>query len=86
MTQKTKIRLAVLRDLSHVPEGYDQLHSVLIANVQLSVRPRPSLTEVEEVLEELENKRQVRYLNNNTLEEQKWVITDAGRFALANAQ
>ena len=86
MTQKTKIRLAILRDLSHVPSGFDQLNEVLIANVQLSVRPRPSLTEVEEVLEELERKRQIQYLSNDTLEEKKWVITDAGRFALANAQ
>lgn len=82
MTQKVKIKIAILRDLDHVPDQLLQPDDAVIANARLSVVPSPTRVEIEDALTDLEQSSYIIGVRNELSGKRKWRITDAGRLAL----
>lgn len=84
MAANPKIKIAILRDLAHVPGGYLHPDDVLVANARLSVAPSPTRLEIEDAITELEHSGYIIGIRNDLTGERKWKITDAGKLALAD--
>ena len=60
MNRTAEIRLAILRDLAHVPAGLLRREDDIRCRVQLQVVPAPSRAEIETELKELDALRLIR--------------------------
>ena len=60
MNRTAEIRLAILRDLAHVPAGLLRREDDIRCRVQLQVVPSPSRAEIETELKELDALRLIR--------------------------
>ncbi len=83
MNQNVHIKIAILTSLKGMPEGYPQTDDSLIAQVSLSVVPRPTRLAIEDMLTELESMSYIVGVRNELTGARKWMITDAGKCALA---
>lgn len=84
MNRSAEIRLAILRDLAHVPAGLLRREEDIRCRVQLQIIPEPSRAEVEAELKELDALRLITGISNKITEEMRWRITDAGKAELSN--
>ena len=84
MNRTAEIRLAILRDLAHVPAGLLRREEDLRCRVQLQVVPSPSRAEIETELKELDALRLITGISNKITGEMRWRITDAGQAELSN--
>ena len=60
MNRTAEIRLAILRDLAHVPAGLLRREDDIRCRVQLQVVPSPSRAEIETEMKELDALRLIR--------------------------
>lgn len=81
MTSNPKIRVAILRDLAHVPENYLQPDDVLVIAAKRATNPFASLEEVENALTDLERAGLIICDRNELSGERKWCISPEGRAA-----
>lgn len=84
MNRTTEIRLAILRDLAHVPAGLLRRDEDIRCRVQLQVVPSPSRAEIETEMKELDALRLITGISNKITGEMRWRITDAGQAELSN--
>ena len=84
MNRSAEIRLAILRDLAHVPAGLLRREEDIRCRVQLQIIPEPSRAEVEAELKELDALRLITGISNKITGEMRWRITDAGQAELSN--
>lgn len=84
MNRSAEIRLAILRDLAHVPAGLLRRDADIRHRVQLQIIPEPSRAEIEAELQELDALRLITGISNNLTQEMRWRITDAGKAELSN--
>lgn len=84
MNRSAEIRLAILRDLAHVPAGLLRRDEDIRCRVQLQIVPAPSRAEIETELKELDALRLITGISNNITGEMRWRITDAGKAELSN--
>ncbi|MBS5507741.1 MAG: hypothetical protein KHX31_03810 [Akkermansia sp.] len=84
MNRSSEIRLAILRDLAHVPEGLLRREEDIRHRVQLQIIPEPSRAEIEAELKELDALRLITGISNKITGEMRWRITDAGKAELSN--
>lgn len=84
MNRTAEIRLAILRDLAHVPAVMQSLEDDIRCRVQLQVVPAPSRAEIETELKELDALRLITGISNKITGEMRWRITDAGQAELSN--
>ncbi len=73
MNRTAEIRLAILRDLAHVPAG--------LLRREDDIRCR---AEIETELKELDALRLITGISNKITGEMRWRITDAGQAELSN--
>lgn len=83
MNQRAQIKTAILKSLNHMPAGYAQTDDSLIAEVSLNVTPRPTRLDIEDMLTDLEQMSYIVGTRNELTGSRKWMITDAGKCALA---
>lgn len=83
MNQNISIKIAILTSLRQMPRGYAQSDESLLAEVSLAVDPRPTRQEVENMLTDLEELSYIKGVRNELTGTRKWMITDAGKCALA---
>lgn len=84
MNRSAEIRLAILRDLAHVPAGLLRRDEDIRNRVQLQIVPEPSRAEVETELRVLDSLRLITGVPNAVSAEMRWRITDAGKAELSN--
>ncbi|MBS5507247.1 MAG: hypothetical protein KHX31_01290 [Akkermansia sp.] len=84
MNRSAEIRLAILRDLAHVPDGLLRRDTDIRCRVQLQIVPSPSRAEIETELKELDALRLITGISNKITGEMRWRITDAGQAELSN--
>lgn len=84
MNRSAEIRLAILRDLAHVPAGLLRRDDDIRCRVQLQIVPTPSRAEIEAELKELDALRLITGISNKVTGEMRWRITDAGLAELSN--
>lgn len=84
MNRSAEIRLAILRDLAHVPDGLLRRETDIRCRVQLQIVPSPSRAEIEAELKELDALRLITGIANKITSEMRWRITDAGKAELSN--
>lgn len=78
MDYHATVKIAILRNLKHMPKSYTQRDEVLRAEVCLDVQPRPTLLQLEDAITELEQSGCIIGTRNALTGERKWMITDAG--------
>ena len=84
MNRSAEIRLAILRDLAHVPAGLLRRDEDIRCRVQLQIVRAPSRAEIETELKELDALRLITGISNKITGEMRWRITDAGQAELSN--
>lgn len=84
MNRSSAIRLAILRDLGHLPAGFLRREEDIRNRVQLQIVPEPSRAEIETELRELDALRLITGIPNTLTQEMRWRITDAGKAELSN--
>lgn len=84
MNRIQEIRLAILRDLEHLPEGLLRREEDIKIRVGNQMVPSPSRAEVEAELRALDGLRLITGISNALSQEMRWRITDAGKAELSN--
>lgn len=84
MNRTAEIRLAILRDLAHLPEGFLRREEDIKIRVRNQIVPESSRTEVETELRVLDGLRLITGIPNTISGEMRWRITDAGKAELSN--
>lgn len=83
MTNKTKIIMAVLKELVQTPANYMLPDESLKGSCRMAVVPPATSSEVDLELQALEEKRLIIGTRNSITGTLAWRITDAGRSAYA---
>lgn len=86
MDRKTQIKITILEVLDNQPSNFPMREPSLIAEVQNTLSPRPSVDEVKREINALDTCGYISGTVNDFTLNKLWIIKAAGRLVLQNAQ